>query len=114
MLLPTTYHPTYTWMKLAMLRPDFSKWNQNAEALLHEAIHAEHHRTRERCLALYMIGTGKTSAARWAKAIERQEETVQSWVHRYNEQGMKGIIYRHTGGRSPFLPKSRRGNLSRR
>ena len=96
-----------------MLRSYFSKWNQNAEALLHEAIHAEHHLTRERCLALYMIGIGQMSAVRWAKELGRQEETVQSWVHKHNEKGMGGIIYRHTGVRSPFLPRSMRRNSSR-
>ena len=45
-----------------MLRPDFTKWDQNAEEMLRWSTEAEHPRTRERCLALYMIGTEQTSA----------------------------------------------------
>jgi len=106
------FSTTHFSRQVTMLRPDFSKWNHTAEELLHQSIHADHPRTRERCLALYMIGSGQWSAAKWAKEIGRQEETVQSWVHKYNEQGMNGIVYRRTGGRSPFLAKSRRRSLS--
>ena len=87
-----------------MLRPDFEKWGQSAADMLRLSTEAEHPRTRERCLALYMIGTNQTNATRWAKEIDRQNMTVHGWVHRYNEQGMAGIIYAHTGGPVPFLP----------
>ena len=90
-----------------MLRPGFTKWDQNAEEMLRWSTEAEHPRTRERCLALYMIGTEQTSASQWARNIGRQEMTVQRWVRRYNESGMEGIIYQHTGGRPPlFAQKS--------
>ena len=88
-----------------MLRPNFNKWGQSAEEMLRLSTEADHSRTRERCLALYMIGTEQTNATRWAREIGRQNMTVQGWVHRYNEQGMAGIIYEHTGGPTPFLPK---------
>ncbi len=91
-----------------MLRPDFEKWGQSAEEMLRLSVEAEHPRTRERCLALYMIGTGQTNATRWAQQIGRQNVTVQCWVRQYNEQGMEGIVYHHTGGPTPFLPKKRR------
>lgn len=91
-----------------MLRPDFEKWGQSAEEMYRLSMEAEHPRTRERCLALYMIGTGQTNATRWAQQIGRQNMTVQSWVRRYNEQGMEGIVYQHTGGPTPFLPQKRR------
>ena len=87
-----------------MLRPDFEKWGQSAEEMLRLATEAEHPRTRERCLALYMIGTRQTNAARWSEEIGRQSMTVQRWVRRYNAEGMEGIIYEHTGGPTPFLP----------
>ena len=91
-----------------MLRPDFEKWGQSATEMLRLSTEAEHPRTRERCLALYMIGTNQTNATRWAKEIDRQNMTVHDWVHRYNEQGMAGIIYAHTGGPVPFYPENRR------
>jgi hypothetical protein len=86
-----------------MLRPDFAKWDQNAEEMLRLSIEAEHARTRERCLALYMIGSGQTNATQWSQTIGRQNVTVQGWIHHYNEQGMAGIIYVHTGGPAPLF-----------
>lgn len=90
-----------------MLRPNFEKWCQSAEEMLRLSTEAEHPRTRERCLALYMIGTKQTNATQWSQKIGRQDITVQGWVHRYNEQGISGIIYKHTGGPVPlFVQKS--------
>ena len=90
-----------------MLRPNFEKWGQSVEEMRRLSTEAEHPRTRERCLALFMIGTEQTNATRWAKEIGCRNMTVQCWIHRYNEQGMEGIIYKHTGGPTPFLPKRR-------
>lgn len=86
-----------------MIRPDFEKWQQSAAEMLRLTTEAEHERTRERCLALYMVGTKRTNATRWAEETGRQDVTVQNWVHAYNGQGMEGIIYEHTGGPHPFL-----------
>lgn len=88
-----------------MLRPDFAKWQQSAEEMRRWATEAEHPRTRERCLALYMIGTEQTNATQWAHSIGRQDMTVQRWVRRYNESGMVGIVYQHSGGRSPLFAR---------
>ena len=89
-----------------MLRPDFAKWNQSAEEMLRQSTEAEHARTRERCLALYMIGTKQTNATQWSREIGRQDITVHGWIHRYNESGMEGIRYEHTGGPTPLLPRT--------
>lgn len=90
-----------------MLRPDFEKWGQSREEMLRLTTEAEHPRTRERCLALYMVGTGQTNATQWSKEIGRQNMTVQRWIRRHNDKGMAGIIYQHTGGPSPlFAQKS--------
>ena len=86
-----------------MLRPEFEKWGQSAEEMLRLATEAEHPRTQERCLALYMIGTEQTNATQWSRKTGRQNMTVQGWIHRYNKRGMAGIIYEHTGGPTPFL-----------
>lgn len=86
-----------------MLRPNFKKWNQSAEEMRRLSTNAEHPRTRERCLALYMIGTKQTNATRWSQEIGRQNVTVHRWIHQYNEQGMEGILYQQTGGPTPFL-----------
>ena len=88
-----------------MLRPDYTKWNQNLEELLQLSMEANNPRSRERYLALYMIGSGQSNATRWAAQIGRENQTVMGWVQRYNAAGPEGVAYQHTGGRTPFLPK---------
>lgn len=86
-----------------MLRPDFAKWGQSAEEMLRLSIEADHPRTRERCLALYMIDSKQTNATQWAIKTERQNMTVQRWVREYNEFGMSAITFQHTGGPTPLF-----------
>lgn len=90
-----------------MLRVNLAKWGQSLHDLRLFAQEAPHPRTRERFLALYDIARGK-SATRVARLIGREDETVQDWVHRYNEHGAPALIYRRTGGRPPFVPRSPR------
>ena len=86
-----------------MIRPDFAKWNQNADDIRRLSIEAEHPRSRERFQALYMIGTDHKNASQWAQAINRQKQTVLRWVHRYNEAGSERLHYQPSGGRQAKL-----------
>ena len=70
-----------------MVRPDLTKWNQSIDDLLQGSINAQHPRTRERYLALYMIASGQSNATLWAKQTNRCDESIMKWVHRYNEFG---------------------------
>ena len=88
-----------------MLRPEYAKWHQTPEDLLQLSMGAENQRSRERYLALYMIGTGQSNATQWAAQIRRENQTVMGWVHLYNMAGPEGVAYQHSGGRTPFLPK---------
>jgi len=94
-------------MEAEMVRPDPTKWDQTLADFRRLSIQAEHARTRERFLALYMIGTNQTNATRWADEIGRDDDTVMGWVHTYNQLGPEALYYRRTGGRPPFLPKSK-------
>lgn len=89
-----------------MLRPDYQKWNQSLDELRQLAVEAEHRRSRERYQALYMVGRGSYNATTWAKLIGRENETVQGWIHQYNEGGATAVAYRHSGGVPPFLAQS--------
>lgn len=93
-----------------MVHPDMAKWGQGLSDLRRLSIESEHARTRERFLALYMIGGGQTNATRWAAEIDHTKETVLGWVHTYNRAGPEALSYRRTGGRPPFLPKNRSNN----
>lgn len=95
-----------------MLRLECAKWEQSPEELLHLSMAAENQRSRERYLALYMIGTGQSNATHWAAQIGRENQTVMGWVHRYNTTGPEGVAYQHSGGRPPFLPKMSKPPLS--
>jgi hypothetical protein len=88
---------------MAMLRPDFDKWQQTADDVLKLAREAAHPRSRERFLALYAIGSGQSNATHWAKASGRENETVMGWVHAYNAGGPTAVVYRHSGGRTPLF-----------
>lgn len=90
-----------------MVYPDTAKWGQTIDDLRRMAMTAEHPRTRERFLALYMIATKQRNATQWAQEIERTDDTVLSWVHRYNREGPEGLRYRHTGGRRPLFRPQR-------
>ena len=93
-----------------MLRPDFIKWNQTPAELLQLSREAEHPRSRERYLALYAIGSKQSNATQWAKATGRENETVMEWIHLYNAKGPAAVVYQHSGGCPPFLPKRQKRN----
>jgi len=90
-----------------MVRPETAKWGQTEADLRRLAVEAEHPRTRERFLALYMIVSGKTNASEWSAETGRDDNTVIGWVHSYNKSGPEALYYRRTGGRSPLLAKKR-------
>lgn len=93
-----------------MIRPEPEKWNQTLADLRRLSVEAEHARTRERFLALYMIGSGQTNATQWAIETGHDDNTVMRWVHTYNAQGPEALIYRHTGGRRPLSVRPRQSN----
>jgi hypothetical protein len=90
-----------------MVRPDTTKWDQTLDDLLHGSLHADHARTRERYLALYMIASGETNATQWAEKTGRCDETIMRWVHDYNELGPVSLTYRRTGGSRPLFRPSK-------
>ena len=90
-----------------MIRPEVQRWGQTTGDLRRLATEAEHPRTRERYLALFLIASGETNATLWAERIGRCDECVMGWIHKYNEGGPEALTYRRSGGRAPFLrPKS--------
>jgi transposase len=90
-----------------MVHPDMTKWGQTLADLRRLSIESEHARTRERFLALFMIGSGQTTATGWAGEVNHTKETVLGWVHQYNDKGPAAMTYRRTGGRPPFLARSK-------
>jgi hypothetical protein len=106
--------PINAFLELVMIRPNVAKWNQTVADLRRLSIESDHPRTRERFLALYMIGSEHSNAAQWAAEIGRTDETVLGWVHTYNADGPEALVYRRTGGRAPLFRQSRSRKSSRR
>ncbi|MTF38882.1 helix-turn-helix domain-containing protein [Cyanobacterium aponinum] len=88
-----------------MPKVNCEKWNQTQEELRELGIKAEHPRTRERLIALYEISDGK-SATKVGKETGRNPQTVMSWVHKYNQQGISVLEDNHSGGIGKKLSKS--------
>jgi Homeodomain-like domain len=86
-----------------MLRIEHEKWNQSLADLYDRAVKAPHARTRERFMALYEIAGRGTNPTSWAAEIGRHSQSVQSWVHAYNEHGPDVLTFRHTGGWVPLF-----------
>lgn len=107
MVQPQTIHAHQWLLEGNMVRPEFEKWNQTLADLRDLSVAAAHPRTRERFLALYMIGSRQTNATQWAAEIGRSDETVLSWVHKYNAAGPAALTYRRTGGRRPLFRQSK-------
>ena len=64
-----------------------------------------------RLLALAMVLDGHPrSAAASSNGMDRQ--TLRDWVHRYNQQGVKGLKIRPIPGRTPFLTEQQMAELS--
>lgn len=100
-------------LEIEMIRPDVTKWNQTVSDLRLLSVEAEHPRTRERFLALYMIASKHMNATQWATEIGKTDDTVLGWVHKYNAEGPEALLYRRTGGRSPLFRKNRSKKSSR-
>lgn len=94
-------------LEVDMVRPDMAKWGQTLSELCHQSVEAKHPRTRERFLALYMIGSAQRNASQWAAEIGRMDDTVLGWVHQYNTGGPAALAYRRTGGRPPLFRQSK-------
>jgi hypothetical protein len=90
-----------------MLRVEHEKWQQGVSDLYDRAVNAPHARTRERFMALYQIVAHGTNATLWAEEIGRHFQSVQSWVHAYNEHGPDALAFRHTGGWAPLFVQRR-------
>jgi transposase len=60
-------------------------------------------------LALVLEGSSRTQAAR-SCGMDRQ--TLRDWVHRYNAEGIEGLLDRPTPGRAPRLTRAQERELA--
>ena len=96
-----------------MVRVDLAKWGQTLDDVRRTSLTATHPRTRERFQALYLIASGPFNATTCAVHLGRDDDTVLTWVHRYNARGPETLVYRRTGGPTPLLRRPKRRASSR-
>jgi len=94
-----------------MVRPNFSKWKQTERDIYQMSQRASHPRTRERLMALYLIGTGLHTATTCAQFLDRTLHTILKWVHTYNEHGAQALTYQQTGGRASKLSDTAQASI---
>ena len=87
-----------------MLKINTAKWGLTPEDIRQYALSENHPRTRERLMALYEITQGK-SATKVARSTNRNPQTIMSWVHQYNNLGLRALKFKHTGGHPPLCLK---------
>jgi transposase len=92
-------------MAITITRTDCS-----AEDLRREARRARDASQSRRLLALALIveGASRSDAARTA-GMDRQ--TLRDWVHRYNAEGVGGLLDRPRAGRKPLLSQDQLAGL---
>jgi transposase-like protein len=97
-----------------MVRVDLVGWNCSVDELRVRSVNSAHPRTRGRFLALYLMVSEGLCASEVARRLGRDQDTLLSWVHGFNEGGPDALVYRRTGGRRPFLMTSAGSSSSRR
>ena len=55
-------------------------------------------RTAQRIQAIYLRAIGKTPVE-IAKILVRNVNTIRRWIKQFNDEGLAGLEYKHTGGK---------------
>ena len=92
-------------------RIEITRLDLDAAGLRREATRAVDPDAARRMLALALImeGRSRTEAAE-SCAMERQ--TLRDWVHRYNDDGLAGLVDRKPPGRAPRLNAAQKAEIA--
>lgn len=87
-----------------------TRTDRSAKDLHEEAARTKNARAARRLLAIASVleGADRTSAARTA-GMDRQ--TLRDWVHRYNDQGVEGLVDHKAPGAQPKLSPEHKRQL---
>jgi len=94
-------------MTIAITRTDYS-----VDGLRREAKRARDASQSRRLLALASISEG-ASRAEAAQLAGMDRQTLADWVHRYNAEGIAGLLDRPRKGRKPLLSQDQLAELDR-
>lgn len=81
---------------------EITRTELSASGLRREAARAKDARASRRMLALAQVLEGKTRTEA-AESCGMDRQTLRDWVHRYNAEGLAGLVNRPRPGRRPRL-----------
>jgi len=81
---------------------EITRTERSASELRREAARAKDARASRRMLALAQVLEGK-SRTEAAESCGMDRQTLRDWVHRYNAEGLAGLLNRPLPGRQPRL-----------
>ena len=88
-----------------------TRLDMDATALRREAAcHCDANAAR-RILAIAMVLEGSTRTQA-AESCGMERQTLRDWVHRYNDDGIDGLLNRKPPGRTPFLTAAQKEELA--
>ena len=85
----------------------------SATELRREAGRIKDAKASRRMLALALVLDGR-SRAEAAESCGMDRQTLRDWVHRYNAEGLAGLVDRPLPGRAPFLDAEQTSALDRK
>ncbi len=81
---------------------EITRTELSAADLRREAARAKDAKSSRRMLALAFVLDGR-SRTEAAESCGMDRQTLRDWVHRYNEEGLTGLVDRSLPGRTPML-----------
>jgi len=81
---------------------EITRTELSASDLRREAARAKDARASRRMLALALVLEGKTRTEA-AESCGMDRQTLRDWVHRFNAEGLAGLVNRPLPGRKPLL-----------
>jgi len=81
---------------------EITRTERSAADLRREAARAKDAKASRRMLALALVLDGRTRTEA-AESCGMDRQTLRDWVHRYNAEGLTGLVDRSLPGRTPML-----------
>ncbi len=90
---------------------EITRTELTAAELRREAARAKDARASRRMLALALVLDGR-SRTEAAESCGMDRQTLRDWVHRYNAEGLAGLVDRPLPGRTPMLEPEQMSELA--
>lgn len=99
------------WGREIVMAIEITRTELSASDLRREAARAKDARASRRMLALALVLEGK-SRTEAAESCGMDRQTLRDWVHRYNAEGLAGLVNRPLAGRKAMLSPEQMAELA--